>query len=631
MISRFYKFSEGLSKIAILPSWLILVFDIAITLVIVLISFAFYQLMGVQFYPYWSIIERFSLMLLVHTAFFIIFSTNKGVLRFSGVKDAVRLFYAVGTSLLVLLTFNCIYYLITGNFVYVAYTLIFTSTNILIGLTGFRVIVKIIFRYFSSDFKDVKNIAIVGVDSSTIAFAEGIVSNGVDFKLVCFIDKNKKLEGKKIIGIPVFTRLDKILVLLKYHKVFHIVLIKNYLDKKIEDALIEYCLKNNITIYYPEFAQGIENKDNLTSLKKYSLEELLFRTVIKTDNRAISLFLTNKVILITGGAGSIGSELVCQVAQYHPKKIIVLDQAETPLNDLQIKTTNWFPNIDISFELCDITDLNEIERVLQEHRPEVIYHAAAYKHVPVLEHNFNQAIKVNIFGTLNLIELAQEYNVHSFVFVSTDKAVNPTNIMGASKRIAELIVTVKGKSKDAKSFIKVITTRFGNVLGSNGSVVHLFKEQIASGGPVTVTHPEINRFFMTIPEACKLVLEAGAMGIGGEIFVFDMGEPIKIKDLAEKMIQLSGKIPHKDIEIIYTGLRPGEKLYEELLADNAKTLPTYHRKILIAQDPEPCEKKVEDFVSQLKNKKFTSKHQVIEFFKELVPEFIEEEENTPSS
>lgn len=627
MDSTYYKLFQRLLKISILPSWVILVIDSVITFVVSLISFMFYNLMGVQFYSTWSVFDRFLLIMLVYIVNFALFRTYASVLRFSGVKDAFRVFYAVSTALGTLFLLNFIYYLVNGNFIFVTYTLFFTAANIFIVLLGFRVLIKMVFRYFSADTKEIKNMAIIGVDSTTIAFAEGIVSNGTDYKLMFFIDKNKKLEGKKIIGIKVYTRLNKILVLLKYHKVTNIVLVKNYLDKEIEDALIEDCLKNNITIYYPKFEQGgNELFDINKSLKKYSLEELLFRDTITMDNHAIFQFLTNKTVLITGGAGSIGGEIVNQVASYYPKKVVVIDQAETPLNDLQLKTVKNHPKVDFYFELADVANFSEIEAIMQEHKPDIIYHAAAYKHVPVLEKSFMQAIKVNIFGTLNLIELAKKYATKSFVFVSTDKAVNPTNIMGASKRIAELVVTAKTKSETTtNNSLKVTITRFGNVLGSNGSVVHLFEEQIASGGPVTVTHPEINRFFMTIPEACKLVLEAGTMGKGGEVFVFDMGEPIKIKDLAEKMIRLSGKIPGKDIQIEFTGLRPGEKLYEELLADNAKTLPTYHKKILIAQDPQPCKEKVEDFILRIKNKQFTTKEEVVKFFKELVPEFIEED------
>lgn len=261
--------------------------------------------------------------------------------------------------------------------------------------------------------------------------------------------------------------------------------------------------------------------------------------------------------------------------------------------------------------------------IFEKYSPDIVFHAAAYKHVPLLESNFMQAIKVNVFGTKNVLDAALKYNTKRFVFISTDKAVNPTNIMGASKRIAEIIAQSSFFKQNGNQQLQIIITRFGNVLGSNGSVVNLFEEQIQKGGPITVTHPEINRFFMTIPEACKLVLEAGTMGAGGEIFVFDMGTPIFIKDLAEKMIRLSGKEPYKDIDIVYTGLRPGEKLYEELLADTSKTLPTYHSKILIAQDPIHSHEIVRAFLDKLNQSTFTTKNDLIEAVKEIVPEFIQ--------
>jgi FlaA1/EpsC-like NDP-sugar epimerase len=273
--------------------------------------------------------------------------------------------------------------------------------------------------------------------------------------------------------------------------------------------------------------------------------------------------------------------------------------------------------------ITDITNKEELQAVFDKHQPEVVFHAAAYKHVPVLETNFMQAIKVNVFGTKNVLDLAIQYGVQRFVYVSTDKAVNPTNIMGASKRIAEIMVQSRFSAQDSHNRTQIITTRFGNVLGSNGSVVNLFENQIREGGPVTVTHPEINRFFMTIPEACKLVLEAGTMGMGGEIYIFDMGKPIKIRELAEKMIRLSGKEPYTDIDIIYTGLRPGEKLYEEVLSEASRTLPTYNPKILIAQDPVYCYEKVERFLNNLNTTSFNTKQELIHTILELVPEFIQ--------
>jgi FlaA1/EpsC-like NDP-sugar epimerase len=349
----------------------------------------------------------------------------------------------------------------------------------------------------------------------------------------------------------------------------------------------------------------------------------MFRETISIDNPNVIKAFSAKTILVTGGAGSIGSEIVNQLAQFNPQQIVIVDQAETPLNSIQLNMAAAFPRVNCHYELVDVTNRTEVTNLFQKYNPEIVFHAAAYKHVPVLESNFMQAVKVNIFGTKNVLDTAIASGAQRFVFVSTDKAVNPTNIMGASKRIAEIMVQARFNAQKGSQKMQVITTRFGNVLGSNGSVVNLFEKQIKEGGPITVTHPEINRFFMTIPEACKLVLEAGTMGTGGEIYIFDMGKPIFIRDLAEKMIRLSGKEPYSDIDIVYTGLRPGEKLYEEVLADTSKTLPTYHPKILIAQDPVYCYEKVEEFLFKLNNNTFENKAELIEAFIELVPEFIQ--------
>lgn len=343
------------------------------------------------------------------------------------------------------------------------------------------------------------------------------------------------------------------------------VLIKNYLPENEELELLNDCLRFKINVYNAKLVSDFDSDVNtVKSLKKYTINELMFRDTINIDNPNVIETFKERTVLVTGGAGSIGSEIVNQISKFNPYRIVIVDQAETPLNSIQLKMAAAFPQITCEYELVDVTNSNEIQSVFEKYKPEIVFHAAAYKHVPVLENNFMQAIKVNVFGTKNVLDAALKFESKRFVFVSTDKAVNPTNIMGASKRLAEILVQSAYYKQKSAEKLQIIITRFGNVLGSNGSVVNLFEEQIKNGGPITVTHPEINRFFMTIPEACKLVLEAGTMGAGGEIFVFDMGKPIFIRELAEKMIRLSGKEPYKDIDIVYSGLRPGEKLYEEL-------------------------------------------------------------------
>jgi FlaA1/EpsC-like NDP-sugar epimerase len=482
------------------------------------------------------------------------------------------------------------------------------------------------FKYFTGEEEAVvlENIVIIGVNSSTIALAEAFVNDNSQYKLRFFIDKNKYLNDKKVLGIPVIAKPNSIISILRYNKIKHVVLIKNFLPEKEELELLEDCLRYKINVYNPKLVSGFNTAVNsVKSLKKYTINELMFRDTISIDNPNVINAFSSKTIMVTGGAGSIGSEIVNQLAKFNPTRIIVVDQAETPLNSIQLNIAAAFPKIACHYELVDVTNPNEVQHIFQKYQPEIVFHAAAYKHVPVLESNFMQAVKVNIFGTKNILEAAIATGTKRFVFISTDKAVNPTNIMGASKRIAEIMVQSRFNILKGSQKMQVITTRFGNVLGSNGSVVNLFEKQIKEGGPITVTHPDINRFFMTIPEACKLVLEAGTMGSGGEIYIFDMGKPIFIKDLAEKMIRLSGKEPYTDIDIVYTGLRPGEKLYEEVLADTSKTLPTYHPKILIAQDPVFCYEKVQEFLIKLQSSTFDDKHALIEVFTELVPEFIQ--------
>lgn len=616
----------NLKKLTFLPSWSILIIDIAISLVIATISYLIFKEIGVKFYSVLPSWVRFSIVTFTISFFFIIFKTYTGIIRYSSLKDATRLFKAVSFAFFTLLAIDLGYYFVIGGHIFVIMTLFFSSLFIFFSLVSFRVFIKSLFKYFTGEEEEVKleSIAIVGVNSTTIALAEAFVNDNSQYKLRFFIDKNKYLNDKKVLGIPVIAKPNSIISILRYNKIKHVVLIKNFLPEKEELDLLDDCLRYKINVYNPRLVSGFDASVNsVKSLKKYTIEDLMFRETISIDNPNVINTFKDKTILVTGGAGSIGSEIVNQLAKFNPDRIIVVDQAETPLNSIQLTISAAFPKVNCSYELVDVTNVKEVQRLFQKYQPEIVFHAAAYKHVPVLETNFMQAVKVNIFGTKNIFDTAIASGTKRFVFVSTDKAVNPTNIMGASKRIAEIMVQARFNAMKGSQKMQVITTRFGNVLGSNGSVVNLFENQIKEGGPITVTHPEINRFFMTIPEACKLVLEAGTMGSGGEIYIFDMGKPIFIKDLAEKMIRLSGKEPYTDIDIVYTGLRPGEKLYEEVLADTSKTLPTYHPKILIAQDPIFCSEKVDEFLLKLQSSTFDDKHALIEVFTELVPEFIQ--------
>jgi FlaA1/EpsC-like NDP-sugar epimerase len=616
----------NLKKLSFLPSWSILLIDICITLIVAVLSYFIFKNIGVKFYDSVSIYFRYSVLIFTYSFYFYIFKTYTGIIRYSSLRDATRIFKAVFSTFITLFIIDLSYYFFRGEHMFVILTLFFSSLFIFFSLVSFRIFIKVLFKYFTGEEELVaqERIVIVGVNSTTIALAEAFVNDNSQYKLQFFIDKNKYLNDKKVLGIPVIAKANSIISILRYNKIKHVVLIKNFLDENEELELLEDCLRYKINVYNPKLVSGFDTAVNsVKSLKKYTINELMFRDTISIDNPNVINAFAEKTILVTGGAGSIGSELVNQLAKFKPNRIVVLDQAETPLNSIHLTMSAAFPNIMCHYELVDVTNRNEVQLVFQKYKPEIVFHAAAYKHVPVLESNFMQAVKVNIFGTNNILETALNHGTQRFVFISTDKAVNPTNVMGASKRIAEIMVQSRFSTQKGSQRMQVITTRFGNVLGSNGSVVNLFEKQIKEGGPITVTHPEINRFFMTIPEACKLVLEAGTMGSGGEIFIFDMGKPIYIKNLAEKMIRLSGKEPYTDIDIVYTGLRPGEKLYEEVLADTSKTLKTYHPKILIAQDPVFCYEKVQEFLLKLQTTTFDDKHELIDLFTELVPEFIQ--------
>lgn len=398
------------------------------------------------------------------------------------------------------------------------------------------------------------------------------------------------------------------------------------LSKEERLIIVDQCLEFDYSVYTVPLISDWENQKEISQkVKNIQIEDLLERKPIVLDSKSISKQLKDKTVLITGAAGSIGSEIVRQVLSFNPKIILILDQAETPLHHLCLEMSGLNSTTKIHNVIADIRNKEVLNSIFETHLPQVVFHAAAYKHVPLMEENPSQAILTNIEGTKNLADLSCVYKVKKFVMVSTDKAVNPSNVMGASKRIAEKYVQslqLKIQREGGENCTKFITTRFGNVLGSNGSVVPLFTKQIAEGGPITITHPDIIRYFMTIPEACQLVLEAGAMGNGGEIYIFDMGKPVKIMDLAKKMIKLAGCIPEKDIKIVIVGLRPGEKLYEELLNNTSKTLPTYHEKIMIAEaildDFNPLNLAIAELIqsaNQFDNDRMVAK------MKQIVPEF----------
>jgi FlaA1/EpsC-like NDP-sugar epimerase len=578
-----------------LPRWGVLLIDLLITLVAFVISYV----LGSNLLDYnleqlvlqsW---EQVLILLAIQTVFFWIFHTYSGILRYSTFVDTIKVSLAVIATGVVLIIAN----IITKNtlqkipflnsvlaiYIFVAISLLF----------GWRVTIKTSFEYLSQQRSNYHRVFIYGTQAAGLSIAKMLQANmESSYRPAGFIIDVEDKSPKSILGLNVYKRDSHLIQIMKEKGITGIIIspMKMKTINPLKDLSI--FINNNIRIlttpYFNDY--NPEDEDNniaqrIGKIESINVEDLLERPTIDINTENVRSILTNKVVMITGAAGSIGSEIVRQVAQYQPRVVVLLEIAESPLHDVLIDLRKEFPEQHFAQIIADVRDAHMTQEAFEEYQPDIVFHAAAYKHVPLMEEFPRQAILTNILGTKNVADMAIKYGTKRFVMISTDKAVNPTNVMGASKRIAEIYVQslYLKLSKNNPDCTKFITTRFGNVLGSNGSVVPYFKKQIAAGGPVTVTHPDIIRFFMTIPEASSLVLEAAALSNGGEIFCFDMGHPVKIADLAKNMIRLAGYEPGRDIEIIYTGLRPGEKLYEELLNQKELTVPTENEKILVAK------------------------------------------------
>jgi len=622
------KIKKLLFSFEYLPRWVVFFMDIFLTIFSSEVSYLIVRSLRVKFYDTIDVPTRYGIVVLVYSIFFIIFKTYSGIIRYSTFIDGIKLLYSTLCALFTLIIINYSAYFLIGKKIYLLPSLFINFLITFSILFLFRIFIKIIFENISSFEKNpnVLKAVIYGADSNSISVVTALQSEKIKrFQIVGFIDKRNLDFSKRILDIPILNSKKKISVVLRAINAQVLILSDNSLSNIEKLKIVEDCLDSNIKVYSSGAISDWENKDAISKkVIEFKIEDLLGRSSISLDQEPISNQLFDKKILITGAAGSIGSELAKQIITFNPAEIIILDQAETPLHFLSSEMEKLNSDTKITTIIADIRNKESLKRIFKSKKPEVVYHAAAYKHVPMMEENPSQAIFTNVLGTINTADLALEYGVENFVFISTDKAVNPSNVMGASKRIAERYIQgISLKAKNEQSNIKFITTRFGNVLGSNGSVVPLFTEQIQNGGPVTITHPDVIRYFMTIPEACQLVIEAGAMGNGGEIFIFDMGEPVKIIDLAKKMILLAGLIPEIDIKIKIIGLRPGEKLYEELLNDNSKTAPTHNSKIMIANDTSTDYdllftevEKLIAFANNNNNNKLVSK------MKEIVPEFV---------
>ena len=518
------------------------------------------------------------------------------------------------------------------NTLALGYSKILSLSNLVIGLytllsffflISYRVLVKYLFAYAKNYKMKKKNVVIFGAADTGVATQRVLENDGQsNIQVLAFVDDDKKKGSKNLNGAPIIT-FAAFKELVALNPVDELIIASYTLPTKRKNEIVDFCLDHDIKVLsVPPYEKWTEGKFTSRQLQSIKIEDLLERDPIHINNNQIRSQIKGKRILVTGAAGSIGSEIVRQLIPYAPEFIILCDQAETPLHHLELELQENGSRVNCISYLADITNASRMNNLFEEFKPQYVYHAAAYKHVPMMELCPTEAVRNNVIGVKVIADLSIKHNVERFVMISTDKAVNPTNVMGASKRMAEMYVQALSKQENLAT--KFITTRFGNVLGSNGSVINRFKEQIEKGGPVTVTHPNITRYFMTIPEACQLVLEAGSMGNGGEIFVFDMGQPVAISDLAKKMIRLYGLIPNIDVNITYSGLRPGEKLYEELLNDEENTTQTYHDKILIAKVRDVSLELVKECTVELEVILTTSNDEMklVRKMKELVPEYI---------
>ena len=616
------KFCNWYFSRGTLPYWCILALDCASVFLSGLAIF-YLKYGGLSLVQhFWQLTLGLGICLLAYVVVFFAFHTFRGVMRYSSFVDLSRIAY----SNIAAGVFVCFVHQIEAKFGFTStfMTPRFESAILIYVLAtslmwGLRVIVKTLHDTYRGD-DSVQKVFIYGCMQGGIALAKSIRTQvPLRYRLRGFISGDKSLDGSWLLGEQVHYDEDSVVELMKKQKVTTLLVsplqTENFTHRT---TLIEALIAANIKIMMMPQSEEWDGHSDLShqQLREVEIEDLLPREKIEVDLVAIGQMLRGKRILITGAAGSIGSEMARQVAKFQPAELVLVDQAETPMHDVRLYMANNHKDLKCLTIVSSITDQEHMEKIFSEHKPEYVFHAAAYKHVPMMEDNPGQAVRNNIYGTRVIADLAVKYGTKKFVMISTDKAVNPTNVMGCSKRICEIYCQALNDHQQTTQFV---TTRFGNVLGSNGSVIPIFREQIKKGGPVKVTHPDIIRYFMLIPEACRLVLEAGTMGKGGEIFVFDMGEPVRIVDLAKRMIALSGA---KDVKIEFSGLRDGEKLFEELLATKENTKPTHHPKIMVAQVREyPYDLALQNEIELHELSKGFDDMAIVKKMKEIVPEF----------
>lgn len=602
------------------PRWIIFFIDLILVIVSITAAYLVRFNFDVPTIEIKSLGIIFPIILLVRSVSYLIAKIYAGIIRYTSSKDTERIFITLTIGSAFFAIINVItYYFITGTFI-LPFSIIIIEYLVTLFLMVFsRVTVKILYSEYVNQDKEKTNVIIFGAGEAGIISKNSLDKDqNIKYKVVAFIDDDKKVAGKKMEQIPILhaSKLDETL---SKNEINHLIVsIQNLASKRLNE-ITEVCLKYNVKVLtVPPVSKWINGELSTKQIKSVQIEDLLSRSEIKLETKKTAQQLSDKTILITGAAGSIGSEIVRQVVKYNPKQVVLVDQAESPLYEIEFEINQKRTGKICEVIIGDIRSKDRMQHVFNTFKPNIVYHAAAYKHVPLMESNPSEAILTNVLGTKIIADLSVEHQVERFVMVSTDKAVNPTNVMGASKRIAEIYT----QSLNESTTTDFITTRFGNVLGSNGSVIPLFKKQIEQGGPITVTDPNITRYFMTIPEACQLVLEAGTIGNGGEIYVFDMGKSIKIVDLAKKMVKLSGLELGKDIQIVFSGLRPGEKLYEELLNNKENTLPTQNNQIMVAQvkkyNFEEVKAKIESLINLFNSQDNMA---IVGIMKELVPEF----------
>ncbi len=600
--------------------WIVLMIDLSLSMQAFFFAYLIRFNFSLEFGAH-DFLQQLPLVGIVSIVGFLVVGSFKGIVRHTGTKDAINVFWASTVVAAVLFSIALI---TRGYEIGLRYSIPLSIISIhyllnIVVLIASRFIFKYLFDRIASNYKKPKNVLIYGAgDSGLLTYTT--LSNSVSskYKVVGFLDDAQLKIGKQFNRIRIYDPRNIDENFIKKHDIEEVIVSIQNIKPFELFGRVDAITSLPVTIkMVPPVKQWIDGELNVGQIKEVRIEDLLERNPIKINNPVLRKEIDNKIILITGAAGSIGSEIANQVSKYDFKHLILLDQAESALYDLQ-QSFHRKKIENFSVELADIRNEDRLKTVFDKYQIDMVFHAAAYKHVPLMENNPYEAVRVNVFGSSLLMKMAISYKVQKFIMVSTDKAVNPTNVMGATKRVAEIYancLNTQGKTK-------FVTTRFGNVLGSNGSVIPLFKRQIENGGPLTVTHKDITRFFMTIPEACQLVLEAGVMGNGGEIYVFDMGESVKIFDLAKKMIHLSGRKYPEDIDIKITGLRPGEKLYEELLSNEENTIPTYNEKIMIAKTEnmhvDQIKAKIDTLISDLNLEHV----EIVKKIKDIVPEYI---------